>query len=102
MSLNDIVAGDYGQVIELTFIDVDTSLAADISGYSTTIEMVFTQPDGTPASKSATFKTDGSDGITKYTVEDGFLTSGWWKVRGRVKSANATLTTVEHRFRVIA
>jgi hypothetical protein len=44
MTLEYIVDGDFGQVIELTFIDVDTNSAADISGYNSTIEMVFTSP----------------------------------------------------------
>ena len=47
MSLEKIIAADYGQPIELTFIDVDTGEAADISGYVTTIQMVFTESDGT-------------------------------------------------------
>lgn len=102
MSLLDIVSGDYGQTIELTFNDVDTNAAANISAYSTTIQMIFTKPDGTDTAKTATFKTDGSDGIIEYTVEASFLTAGIWYVRGRVTSASAKLTTVKHRFKVIS
>ncbi len=100
MSLEKIIAGDYGQVIELTFIDVDTDAAADVSGYSSTIQIVFTEEGGTPTAKTATFKTDGTDGIIQYTVEDAFLTEGSWKVRGRVAAGNAKLTTEDYSFKV--
>ena len=95
-----IIDGDYGQVIELTFIDVDTDAAADISGYSDTIQMIFTSPSGTVTAKTATFKTDGSDGIIKYTTEEDFLTAGKWSVRGRVASSTARLTSTQHNFTV--
>lgn len=102
MSLLHIYAGDYGQTIELTFIDVDTSAAADISGYNATIEMVFVSPAGTETAKTATFKTDGTDGVIQYTVEEDFLTEGSWYVRGRVANASATLTTQNYNFLVEA
>jgi len=101
MSLDYIVKDDYGQVLKITFIDVDTDAAADISGYSTTISMIFTDPAGTETTKTATFDSDGTDGIIKYTVDSSFLaTAGNWKVRGQVKSASATLTTEEEIFYV--
>lgn len=101
MSLKNLVAGDYGQPLELTFLDVDTSLAANISGYATSKKMIFTQPDGTEVEKTASFKTDGSDGILTYTIEAGFLTAGSWHVKGQVTSASAQLTTERHSFRVL-
>ena len=103
MSFKNIVKDDYGQVAKLTFIDVDTDAAADISGYASTIQMIFTKPGGTTSTKTAAFDTDGTDGVIAYTVESGlFDTAGWWLVRGRVASASATLTTVEHSFRVLS
>lgn len=101
MSLKGIVAGDYGQAIELTFVDVDTEAAVNIGSYTTTTQMLFTSPAGVETAKTATFKTDGSDGIITYTVESGFLTAGFWKVRGRVTSGTAVLTTDYHLFEVI-
>lgn len=100
MSLQNLYAGDYGQAVELTFLDVDTSEAADISAYTASQSMLFTQPDGTVVEKTAAFKTDGEDGVITYTVEAGFLTAGTWQVRGRVTSASARLTTEPHTFRV--
>lgn len=103
MSLDGIVAGDFGQPIELTFIDVDTGLAADISSYSTAIQMIFQKGSATAVEKTATFKTDGTDGVIRYVVEAGLLTAGLWKVRGRVTiSTTAKLTTEEIRFNVLS
>lgn len=101
MSLESIVAGDYGQSIELTFVDVDTEAPADISAYTTAQQMIFTAPDGTETVKTAAYKTDGSDGIVTYTVEVSFLTAGVWQVRGRVTTGSARLTTEVHKFEVI-
>lgn len=102
MSLDSIVKNDYGQVIELTFIDVDTNAAADISGYNSTIQMIFIDPDGVSTTKTADFKTDGTDGVIDYTVESGlFDQAGRWQVRGRVASGSATLTTEQKGFWIL-
>lgn len=101
MSFKNIVKGDYGQVAKLTFIDVDTDSAVDISGYATTIQMIFTDPDGAETAKTATWSTDGTDGVIQYTIETSlFDAAGYWQVRGRVKGASSTLTTVNHTFPV--
>jgi len=102
MSLLNIIDGNYGQIIELTFLDVDTDLAANISSYSTTISMIFVSPAGVSTTKTATFKTNGADGLIKYTVEASFLTAGNWQVRGQVLTGSAKLTTVWHYFKVLA
>lgn len=102
MSLANIVKDDYGQEIQLTFIDVDTSAAADISGYSSTISMIFTSPSGASTTKTAAFEDDGTDGVISYTIESGLLdAAGQWQVRGRVSSGVATLTTARHYFDVL-
>ncbi len=105
MSLKYIVAGDFGQAVELTFIDVDTGLVADISAFVTAQKMLFESPSGTATTKTAAFKTDGTDGIISYTVESDFLTVGKWRVKGRVELGDPItrrLTTVEHVFEVIS
>lgn len=101
MSLLFIVDGDFGQPMDMTVRDVDTGLAVDISGYSTEQVFVFKGPDGEVTEKEAEFKTDGVDGIIRYVTEDGFFTSGYWRVRGRLSSGTARLTTTEHRFKII-
>lgn len=102
MSLKKIIVSDYGQSIELTFIDVDTSSAADISSYTTAQQMIFTDPEGNDTTVTAAFKTDGTDGIINYTVASSlFDAAGSWTVRGRVTTASAQLSTEEHRFNVL-
>ena len=46
MSFDNIIVGNYGQIARLTFIDLDTNEAADISAYSSSIQMIFTDPIG--------------------------------------------------------
>lgn len=103
MSLDNIVAGDYGQIIKLTFIDVDTDEAADISGYNDTQHMLLKDPAGNEAPLTAAFDSDGSDGIIKYTVADGDIDEGGiWKIRGRaIDTGNKILTTEEKSFKVL-
>jgi hypothetical protein len=102
MSFTDIVNGDFGQVAQLTFVDTDTDAAADISGYATTIQMIWVDPSGNETAKTATFATDGTDGVIQYTVESTLLDeAGTWHVFGRVAGASSRLTTVRHRFQVL-
>lgn len=101
MSFKSIIVGDYGQIAKITFIDVDTAAAADISPYSTIQQMIFTDPSGIVTVKDADFDSDGSDGIIKYTIEPGLLEQpGAWEVRGRVQNGAAKLTTEIHKFHV--
>lgn len=102
MSLEKIVNGDYGQTIELTFVDVDTSTAADVSSYTTAQTMILTDPSGAETTKTAAFKTDGSDGIITYTLVNGDIdAAGNWTIRGVVTTGSAKLSTEEHRFTVL-
>ena len=99
MSLNDLVVGNYGVVIELT-VQEDGS-AADISGFTTLLQMILKHRDGTTATKSASFKTDGTDGIMQCTVADGDLhASGDWQIQGRLVSGSQDVRTVPTSFRV--
>lgn len=102
MSFSHLVAGDFGQVAQLTFIDTDTGLPADISSYGEAVRMVFVDPAGNETLVAAAFATDGTDGVVAYTVEDGLIDEGgWWRVYGRVEGGGARLTTVWHRFKVL-
>lgn len=103
MSLDKIVNGDYGQTVTITFYDVDTNAAADISGYTTAQQMIFTSPSGTETTKTAAFATDGTDGQIDYTLVSGDINAaGNWTVRGRVTTGSAQLSTEELRFTVLA
>lgn len=99
MSFEAIFRGDWGQVAKITFVDVDSGAAADISGYGSSQAMIFIKPAGGVIEKAATFDTDGTDGVIRYVVEEGlFDAAGSWQVRGQVKSGTAVLSTELHRF----
>jgi len=101
MSLSNIVSGDYGQVIVLTIIDTDTEAAADVSAYATTIQVQLSDPALNVATETATFVTDGSDGLVQYTLADGDIDeAGEWRIRARVTSASAVLSSVWESFKV--
>lgn len=90
MSFNDICKDDYGYPVDITFIDTDTDEAADISAYSTAQYVVFKDPKGNKSTRAAAFKTDGSDGVVRYTLQEGDIDeAGTWKVRLRVQSETA-------------
>lgn len=102
MSFDNIVAGDYGQIATITVIDTDTKIAADISGYTTSLKMVFTSPSGIETEKPATFLTDGTDGVIKYTIENDILdTPGLWQVRAVVASSSSQLSSQTTKFKVL-
>lgn len=102
MSLTNIVAGDFGQTIQLTVLDTDTDEAANISGYNVGQSMIFRDPDGNDATVVAAFATDGSDGIVQYTLVAGDIDErGNWQVRVVVTSAVAQLTTTWLEFLVL-
>ena len=102
MSWDGIIAGDYGQVCQLTVNDIDTNAAANISGYSTSQEYLLTDPGGNTATLTAAFDSDGSDGLLAYTLAEGVIDeSGKWVVRAKVTSGSAVLTSKKHKFDVL-
>ena len=101
MSLDKIQIGDYGQVIKLTMIDVDTDAAADVSGYTSSQAMIFQDPSRNATSVTAAFDSDGSDGVVKYTLAQNLIDEqGRWSVRARVASGSARLTSEPEYFDV--
>ena len=63
-------------------------MPADISAVPTR-EFEFAKPDGTIVTKSASFVTDGTDGVLKYTIESGLLdVIGTWTVRPKLSDGS--------------
>ena len=83
MSLvTDITVGDIGTIIRLTVKENGT--AVDVSS-ATTNQLVFKKPNGTTVSKTATFQTDGTDGVVQYTTQSGDIdVAGSWKVQANL------------------
>lgn len=95
---DNIQVNDYGWVgkIRLT----QACVAVDISAY-TTRQLIFKSPSGVKTTKTATFDTDGTDGVLAYTVENGLINEvGIWYVQARIAKAGAELTSDPIEFRV--
>lgn len=96
MSWENIQAEDFGWVGKLTI--VQDGVAVDISSY-TTRQFIFTDPTGTITTKTATFDTDGVDGVLKYTILDNEVnTAGYWYVQARIIKSGVELTSDPLRF----
>ena len=79
MSANEIHVGDIGTVFEVTIMD--GAVAVDIST-ATTKALLLQKPSGAVVSKAASFKTNGIDGVLKYTTVAGDLdVSGTWSMQ---------------------
>lgn len=93
-----ITAGDFGWDGKLRI--VQDGVAVDISSY-TTRQFILRKPDGTVATKTASFDTDGINGVLKYLFLAGDIDQdGIWYVQARVAKTGAELTSAYHRFGV--
>lgn len=98
MSANEIHQNDIGTVFRCTIYD-NTTLV-DISG-ATTKQLIFKKPSGDKLTKSASFYTDGTDGILTYTTVSGDLDEiGTWKLQGYVVLASGSWKSDIHTFTV--
>ena len=99
MSLKNIVKDNYGVAMELTV--VQDNVAQDVSAF-TAVYYVFRDPSGVVTTKTAAFKTDGTDGVCTYTLADGDIDSiGQWRVQVKLTTASASISTVRLPFRVL-
>lgn len=76
---------DIGTILTVTITD-DAGDPVDISGAEPgDISFIFLKPDNTKLTKTATFSTDGTDGVVRYTTVDGDLdVAGLWHIQGFV------------------
>lgn len=95
---DNIHALDYGWTLRIRI--VQDEVIQDISSY-TTRQFIFKPPVGATVTKTATFDFDGTDGVLKYTVEDGLIDqAGDWRVQARISKTGAELTSESLTFRV--
>jgi len=88
MAVNEIHVSDIGTIFEITVKDGASTL--NISGASTK-QIIFKRPDKQTVTKSALFKTDGTNGILKYTTVAGDLNqSGTWSLQVHLVLAAGT------------
>lgn len=78
----EIHIGDIGTAFQVTLYDCDT--VVDVSS-ATTVEIIFLKPDGTKVTQTASFVTDGIDGVIQYLSQNGDLDqSGGWKLQAHI------------------
>lgn len=97
--MTDIYVGDIGTIFRATV--KDGGVAKDISS-ATKIELTFRKPDGTEATKTATFTTDGSDGKMQYTsVLNDLDQAGRWILQGYLETPAGKWHTDLYHFLVM-
>lgn len=77
-----IFVGDVGTIFRGTFKEDGTAI--DIST-ATTRQIIFEKPDGLKVTKTATFFSDGTDGILQYvSVANDINIGGDWRLQGYI------------------
>lgn len=72
----------------------------DISA-ATTKELIFVKPSGDKLTKTASFYTDGTDGILSYVTVSGDLNEiGTWQFQGHVVIGSGDFTSSIDKFKV--
>ena len=79
---SEVHLNDIGTIFEVTLKDGGTIV--DVSG-ATTKEIIFRSPAGVVKTNTASFKTDGTDGVIQYTtIADDLDEEGRWGIQGRI------------------
>jgi hypothetical protein len=91
---------DIGTKFELSIVDSDDT-TIDVS--SATVKYIyFKKPDGTKIRRTASFNTDGSDGIITYTTILADIDQiGEWQVQGYVEITAGKFFTEKKTFNVL-
>jgi hypothetical protein len=95
----EIHLNDAGLQFKITILQCNGTIK-DIS-YATTKQIIFEKPSGTIVTKTATFFTDGTDGIIYYNTVDGDLDEeGIWHLQARIAAINDDKRSDVVHFRV--
>lgn len=91
---------DVGTAFRITIRDCETTLVVDLSA-ATIKQIIFTKPSGTKVTQTATYFTDGTDGIIYYATVDGDLNEvGVWQMQAYVEIGGSKWYTDVKTFRV--
>ena len=97
-SVYEIHVGDIGTAFEVTLKDCD--VVVDVSTASVK-QIIFKKPDKTVVTKTAVFKTDGTDGIIQYiTILDDLDMKGTWYIQAKVSLPTGTWSSDKSKFKV--
>ena len=94
----DVRVDDIGIAFKITIVDCDVPV--NISAVSTK-QILFYKPDGTVLTKTASFFTDGTDGILTYATVAGDLNApGFWRIEAYIVLGASQYYSEIARFRV--
>ena len=98
MAANEIHKDDVGIQFRIT-VNEDGS-AKNLSGFST-LQLIFKKPSGSKLTKTASFLTDGTDGIITYTSASGDLDEdGNWFIQARIADGGSDRKSDIGKFKV--
>jgi len=100
--IDKIFVGQFGNAITVTIVD-STGTAVDISGYDGTNQVLVNSPDGqSTVTWTASFGSDGTDGVLSVTPADGDLDrTGEWKGQAKLTNTGGTIVAYSKIFTMV-
>lgn len=96
---SEVHVGDIGTAFRTTIYDQSSGIV-DISTADSKY-LIFKKPNGTVVQESASFLTDGTDGIIQYVSVSGFIDQpAVWQLQGYVTFPGGSWKTDIYEFRV--
>jgi hypothetical protein len=91
--------GDVGTPFKITVYDVDG--VVNLSS-CTSKKIYLEKPSGETLEKTASFLTDGSDGIIQYlTIQGDIDEVGTWQIQAKIEFSNSKFSTDIQKFKVL-
>lgn len=91
--------GDIGTAFQITLTDENGNII-DVSS-ATVKQVIFQRPDGTDLVGTASFGTNGTDGVIQYITQANDLNiAGRWQIQGFVQLSNGSWHTQTGVFKV--
>lgn len=88
--MSSLHVSDTNVSVGIKFVDA-SQVAIDVSGYST-LEILIQDEAGTTSTVTASFRTDGTDGIIEYaSVAGTFDTAGTYRLQGKISDGVTTI-----------
>lgn len=96
---SEIHVGDIGTIFRVTI--KDDGVTVDVSSVDS--KLIYLQkPDGTTLAKTASYYTDGTDGIIQYVTESGDLDqAGTWQIQAKIDFGTDIFSTDIQKFKVV-
>lgn len=96
---SEIHVGDIGTIFRVTI--KDDGVVVNVSSVDSKV-IYLQKPDGTTLTKTASYYTDGTDGIIQYVTESGDLDqAGTWQIQAKIDFGTDVFSTDIQKFKVI-